>query len=206
MAWYVGETRSKSASIETAVAVRSGRVTVGRSGSDPLAARKTSSGVRSRGNSPHLQSREAPGIGVMGWHDGCNTPSAKRKPDMGSGDNRRRLVMEWKNLAIASALSLALGTGAGGVLTGSALAAGTPSTPTIVTPADLGLAASIDATLRNDRWLPFANIGVGARDGAVVLSGTVRSEGERARAIADAKNVPGGKTLADKIAVVEMDD
>ncbi len=113
--------------------------------------------------------------------------------------------MEWKNLAIASALSLALGTGAGGVLTGSALAADTPSTPTIVTPADLGLAASIDATLRNDRWLPFANIGVGARDGAVVLSGTVRSEGERARAIADAKNVPGVKTLADKISVVEMD-
>ena len=112
--------------------------------------------------------------------------------------------MEWKNLAITSALSLALTSGAASLLPRSAWAAGDLG-PTIITAADVSLSASVQATLNNDQALPFANISVSAKDGTVVLTGFVRSDSELSRAIQDAKSVPGVKTLEDNITVMQND-
>ena len=112
--------------------------------------------------------------------------------------------MNWKNLAIKSALSLALTSGAVGLLPGSAWAA-RDLAPTVITAADVSLSASVEATLNSDQALPLANIAVSAKDGAVVLNGFVRSDSERSRAIQDAKSVPGVKTLEDNITVMQSD-
>jgi osmotically-inducible protein OsmY len=112
--------------------------------------------------------------------------------------------MEWKNLAITSALSLALASGVASLLPGSATAAADLG-PTIITAADVSLSASIQATLNNDQALPYANISVSAKDGNAVLTGFVRSDSELSRAIQDAKSVPGVKRLEDNISVMKSD-
>ena len=112
--------------------------------------------------------------------------------------------MQWKNLAIMSALSLALTSGAATLFPGSARAA-RDLAPTIITPADVSLSASVEATLNNDQALPFANISASAKDGTVVLTGFVRSDSELARAIQDARSVPGVRTLVDNITVMHTD-
>ena len=112
--------------------------------------------------------------------------------------------MEWKNLANTLALSLALTSGAAGLLPGSARAARDPG-PTIITAADVSLSASVQATLSSDRELPLADISVSAKDGNVVLIGFVRSDSERSRAVQDAKRVPGVLTLKDNITVMHND-
>ena len=113
--------------------------------------------------------------------------------------------MEWKNLANTLALSLTLTSGAAVLLPGSARAARDLG-PTIITAADVSLSASVQATLSNDRELSLAEISVSAKDGAVVLIGFVRSDGERSRAIQDAKSVPGVLSLKDNISVVQNDN
>lgn len=113
--------------------------------------------------------------------------------------------MNLKQWSLASMLSLALTTGAAGMLPRAALAQDNPQ-PTILTPGDVSLAASIQATLDADRELPLANISVSAKDGAVVLAGTVRSDADRARAVQDANSVPGVKKVYDEITVVEESD
>ena len=112
--------------------------------------------------------------------------------------------MQWKNLAIKSALSLALTSGVASLLPGSAWAA-RDLRPTIVTAADVSLSASVEATLNNDQALPFGNISVSALDGTVLLVGFVRSDSELARAIQDARSVPGVKKLHDNITVMQSD-
>ena len=112
--------------------------------------------------------------------------------------------MQWKNLAVTSALSLALSAGVASQLPASAWAA-RDLVPTIVTPADVSLSASVQATLNSDQSLPFANIAVSAKDGAVVLTGFVRSESELSRAMQDAKSVPGVRTLKNNISVMQVD-
>jgi hyperosmotically inducible periplasmic protein len=112
--------------------------------------------------------------------------------------------MEWKNLANTLAFSLALTSAAAGLFPGSARAA-RDLAPTIVTVTDVSLSASVQATLSNDRTLPLADIFVSAKDGMVVLTGFVRSDSERSRAIKDAKSVPGVKTLRDNITVMPSD-
>jgi osmotically-inducible protein OsmY len=112
--------------------------------------------------------------------------------------------MEWKNLANTLALSLAITSGAAGLLPGSARA-GHDLAPTIITAADVSLSASVQATLSNDRELLLANISVSAKDGSVVLIGFVRSDSERSRAIKDARSVPGVLTLKDNITVMQSD-
>jgi hyperosmotically inducible protein len=115
--------------------------------------------------------------------------------------------MNWKQLFVASGLSLALTTGPAGMLPGSAQAADvdTPATPTIVTPADVSLAASVQATIASDQELPLANIAVSAKDGAVMLAGSIRSGSERSRAIQDAKSVPGVKAVYTDLRVLRSD-
>ena len=113
--------------------------------------------------------------------------------------------MNLKQWSLVSMLSLTLGTAAAGLLPRAALA-GDNSAPTVLTPMDLSLAASIQATLDGDRELTLDNISVAARDGAVTLAGTVRSEGDRARAIQDANSVPGVKKVYDEISVIEGSD
>jgi hypothetical protein len=114
--------------------------------------------------------------------------------------------MNWKNVAIASMVSL--------MLAGPALAMDDPGpgvmtpadfTPTIVTPTDLSLAASVQATLANDRELGYPDLAASAKDGAVELTGTVRSDSDRSRAIQDAKSVPGVKAVYDNIMIVQSD-
>jgi osmotically-inducible protein OsmY len=112
--------------------------------------------------------------------------------------------MQWKNLAITSALSLAIASGVATLLPGSSWAA-RELNPTLITAADVSLSASVQATLNSDRSLPFANISVSAKDGTVVLSGFVRSDGELGRAIKDAKSVPGVRTLVSDISVMHLD-
>ena len=112
--------------------------------------------------------------------------------------------MNWKNLAIKSAFSLALASGAAGLLSGSAWAA-RDLAPTVITADDVSLSASVEATLNNDQALPLANIAVSAKDGMVVLNGFVRSDSERSRAIQDAKSVPGVRTLQENITVMQSD-
>jgi len=112
--------------------------------------------------------------------------------------------MQWKNLAITSALSLALSSGVASLLPGSAAAARDLG-PTIVTAADISLSASVQATLNSDQSLPFADISVSAKDGTVILTGFVRSDTEHGRAIQDAKTVPGVMTVQDNITVMRSD-
>jgi osmotically-inducible protein OsmY len=112
--------------------------------------------------------------------------------------------MNWKQLSLASMLSLALATGAAGTPARSALAANDPApTPTIITAMDVSLAASVQATLAGDQDLSYDNIAVSAKDGWVVLLGSVRSESERSRAIQDAKSVPGVTKVDDNLSVNE---
>lgn len=113
--------------------------------------------------------------------------------------------MEWRNLAIRSVFSLALALEATSVFHGSAWAQG-DHRPIIVTAADLSLSASVEATVNSDEEIPFANISASAKDGAVYLTGFVRSDTERSRAIEDAKSVPGVKTLRDNIVVMRQRD
>jgi len=112
--------------------------------------------------------------------------------------------MKWKTLAIRSALSLALTSGVASLLPGSAWAA-RDLAPTIITAADVSLSASVQATLNSDQALPFANISVSAKDGAVLLTGFVRSDSEMGRAIQDARSVPGVRTLKSNITVIQVD-
>jgi hypothetical protein len=115
--------------------------------------------------------------------------------------------MNLKQLSLASMLSLALATGTAGILGGSARAeAEAPSAPTIITPMDISLTASVRATLNNDQDLPLDNINVSSKDGFVELTGFVRSDWERSRAIQDAKSVPGVKTVDDNMTVTGSDD
>ncbi|MEA2701263.1 MAG: hypothetical protein QOI66_5534 [Myxococcales bacterium] len=112
--------------------------------------------------------------------------------------------MNLKQLSLASMLSLAITTGAAGMLARPALAdADLPTAPTIITATDVSLAASVQATLANDQDLPFDNIAVSAKDGWVVLTGSVRSESERGRALQDAKSVPGVTRVDDNMTVME---
>ena len=113
--------------------------------------------------------------------------------------------MNLKQLSLASMLSLTLATGAAGTLARSALAAADPApSPTIITATDVSLAASVQATLAADQALSFDdNIAVSAKDGWVVLLGSVRSESERSRAIQDAKSVPGVTKVDDNMTVNE---
>ena len=114
--------------------------------------------------------------------------------------------MKSKNIAIASMLSLALAVGGGGMLAKPAQAAVVHRRPpTILTPADLALAASIQATLNNDDGLGLANFSAAAKDGAVYLTGFARSDDQRLRAIEDAMSVPGVKTVRENIVVVNTD-
>jgi hyperosmotically inducible periplasmic protein len=110
--------------------------------------------------------------------------------------------MNWKNIAIASMVSA--------MLAGPALAKDDPGTgvatpATVITPADLSLAASVQATLANDRELSYWDLGVSAKDGVVELTGTLRSDSERSRAIKDAKSVPGVRTVSDNISIFQSD-
>ena len=114
--------------------------------------------------------------------------------------------MNWKNVAIASMVSL--------MLAGPALAMDDPGpgvttpadvSPTIITTTDLSLAASVEATLANDPELSYPNLGVSAKDGAVELTGSLRSDSERSRAIQDAKSVPGVRTVFDNISIFQSD-
>jgi hypothetical protein len=114
--------------------------------------------------------------------------------------------MNWKNMTIASMVSL--------MLAGPALAMDDPGpgvmtpadfSPTIITPTDLSLAASVQATLANDRELSYPGLAVSAKDGAVELTGTLRSDSDRSRAIQDAKNVPGVRTVFDNISIFQSD-
>ncbi len=112
--------------------------------------------------------------------------------------------MNLKQLSLASMLSLTLATGAAGTLARSALAAADPApAPIIITVTDVSLAASVQATLDGDNELSDDNIAVSARDGWVVLLGSVRSESERSRAIQDAKSVPGVTKVDDNMTVNE---
>lgn len=114
--------------------------------------------------------------------------------------------MEWKTIAIVSGLSLAFATGGGGLLAKSALANADPTpTPTIITPTDVSLAASVQATLANDRDLSDANIAVSAKDGFVYLLGSVRSDSERGRAVMDAKSIPGVTRVEESLSLVQSD-
>ena len=113
--------------------------------------------------------------------------------------------MQWKNLVIKSALSLALTSGVMSLLPGSASAAN-DFRPTIITAADVSLSASVQATLNGDRALPYGNISVSAKDGTVLLVGFVRSDSELSRAIQDAKSVPGVMRLHENITVMQSDN
>jgi osmotically-inducible protein OsmY len=113
--------------------------------------------------------------------------------------------MNLKQWSFVSMLSLGLTTGAAGLLPQAALARDNAA-PTILTPTDVSLAASIQATLDRDRELALANISVAAKDGAVTLAGSVRSEDDRTRAIHDANSVPGVVKVYDEITVVEPSD
>jgi BON domain len=111
--------------------------------------------------------------------------------------------MKWKQMAITSILSLTL-TAEAGCMTARPPRPATIR-PTILTPADLSLAASIEATVNSDPSLWFANFSASAKDGAVYLTGFVRSDDERLRAIEDARSVPGVTTLRSNIVVMNND-
>jgi len=114
--------------------------------------------------------------------------------------------MNLKITTIASMLSLTLGAGGGCMLARPAQAADVNRLVIVIlTPADLSLAASIEATLNNDQELGLANFSASARGGAVYLTGFVRSDIQRQRAIEDAKSVPGVMTVRDNIVVMNLD-
>ncbi|MEA2700379.1 MAG: hypothetical protein QOI66_4650 [Myxococcales bacterium] len=112
--------------------------------------------------------------------------------------------MRGKVWLIAGSLALAVGIGAG--TGGPALAKDqNRATPAVLTPADVSLAESVRATLNKDDALALENINVEAQNGGVVLTGFVRSEGERDRAIQDAKKVPGVISVKDNLTMAEGD-
>jgi osmotically-inducible protein OsmY len=113
--------------------------------------------------------------------------------------------MRGKHWLIAGSLALATGIGAG--TAGPAMAKDQDqnrNTPAIVTPDDISLAESVKATLAKDNLLP-ENIDAAATDGVVVLTGSVRNEDDRKRAIQDAKKVPGVMVVKDNMTIFEND-
>ena len=106
----------------------------------------------------------------------------------------------------AGVFSVAVGAGTLAALAGPAMARPRHNDPVVVTGADVSLAASVWATLNQDDDLPFANIDVAASGGAVVLTGSVRNDSERQRAIRDARMVPGVVAVKDNMTSFESDN
>jgi hyperosmotically inducible protein len=67
--------------------------------------------------------------------------------------------------------------------------------------ADAGITAEVKAKLVGDNQVQARNIDVDTKDNVVTLTGTVRSEGERSRAIDLAYQVEGVKGVNDKLTV-----
>ena len=70
-------------------------------------------------------------------------------------------------------------------------------------PSDAEIEAQVRAELREARWCGSSSIGVRVDDGVATLEGVIHDERTRAAVRVAAENVPGVKTIRDRIVFVE---
>jgi CBS domain-containing protein len=68
---------------------------------------------------------------------------------------------------------------------------------------DTEIAAQVRAELRTSHWLGSSSIGIRVDDGVATLEGVIHDERTRAAVRVAAENVPGVRTIRDRIVFVE---